>query len=261
MQAYIDVCEAAARQGGRVLMDWLGRIEAREKAPKDLVTEADVASQEAIAKLILDAFPDHGFLGEESGADGARVSRPDEEYCWVVDPLDGTTNYVHQFPNFSVSVALEQRGQLLAGTIFDPISDECFVATRGGGAFLNGQPLRVSSCGQLREALVAASFSADVDRTSEEISGFLEVLVECQALRRIGSAALNLAYLAAGRLDGYWATSVKPWDVAAGVLLIQEAGGVLTGIDGGPFDLARPLFAAAATPDLHAQLLDCLARK
>ena len=176
------------------------------------------------------------------------------------DPLDGTTNFVHQMPGFAVSVALERRGELIVGVIYDPIAEECFTAARDAGARLNGQPIRASRCRVLREALVAASLSVAVQRDSEEVNRFLEVMVECQALRRLGSAALNLAYLACGRLDGYWATSVKTWDVAAGILLAQEAGAVFTGIQGGVVDLGNPQFIGAATPELHEELSGTLAR-
>ena len=259
MSDYLTICEAAARAGGRELREWLGRINPREKAPKDLVTEADLASQRKIRDIALQAFPDHAFLGEEE--DQEFVHNPaDAEYRWIVDPLDGTTNFVHQMPAFSVSVALERKGEVIVGVIYDPIAEECFSATLHGGAHLNGQPIQASCCTQLREALVAASFSTGVQRDSEEIKRFLEVLVECQALRRLGSAALNLAYLACGRLDGYWATSVKTWDVAAGILMAQEAGAVFTSITGGVVDLANPRFVGAATPELHTELSSSLAR-
>ena len=257
MQSYEDVCEAAAREGGRVLLDWFGKINAREKAPKDLVTEADLASQDAIRRLLSDAFPKHDFLGEE---DTEATVATGSAFRWIVDPLDGTTNYVHRFPGFSVSVALEHDGVVEVGTVFDPISGECFTAAAGRGAFLNGDRLAVSNCERLSEALVAASFSTAVDRNSIEVTSFLAVLVEAQAMRRLGSAALNLAYLAAGRLDAYWATSVKTWDVAAGLLLVREAGGIVTGVTGGDFQLSEPAFAAAATEPLHRQMLDCIGR-
>lgn len=258
MHEYITVCEEAARRGGRVLLDWQGRINPREKAPKDLVSEADFASQKAIYDIIHESFPEHDFLGEES--DPAKVEDRTSEFRWIVDPLDGTVNYVHQLPAYSVSVALEYRGEVLAGVVYDPIGKECFSAARGKGAFLNGVKISVSDCDCLRNALAAASFSAGVSRDSEEINRFLDVLVECQALRRLGSAALNLAFLAAGRLDAYWATSVKMWDVAAGVLLVQEAGGVISGVEGEAFDLRRPKFAAAATSALHQELVATLKR-
>ncbi|HUG71673.1 MAG TPA: inositol monophosphatase family protein [Pirellulaceae bacterium] len=258
MHEYITVCERSARKGGQVLVDWQGRISPREKAPKDLVSEADLASQVAIHEVIHAAFPDHDFLGEEGN--GCATEERKSEFRWIVDPLDGTVNYVHGLPAYSVSVALEHRGEVQAGVVYDPIADECFSAVRGEGAFLNRERISVSDCDSLRMALAAASFSAGVSRDSEEISRFLDVLVECQALRRLGSAALNLAYLAAGRLDAYWATSVKVWDVAAGLLLVQEAGGLVSGVEGEPFDPLHPQFAAAATPALHAELVATLKR-
>lgn len=259
MQEYITVCEQAARRGGQVLRDWQGRINPREKAPKDLVSEADFAAQQAIYDIIHDTFPDHDFLGEEDDPDNS--PQRDSEFRWIVDPLDGTVNYVHGLPAYSVSVAFERRGELLAGVVYDPVAEECFSAARGEGAFLNGAKISVSDCDRLRTALVAASLSTGVSRESIEIGRFLDILVECQALRRLGSAALNLAYLAAGRLDAYWATNVKVWDVAAGVLLVREAGGLLSGIEGESFDLSRPRFATAATAALHAELITILNRE
>jgi myo-inositol-1(or 4)-monophosphatase len=256
---YSQVCEAAARSGGKILRDFLGRAAAREKGPRDLVTEADLASQEAIRSVVLAAYPCHRFLGEEETPSTA-ADASDSPYRWIVDPLDGTANYVHQMPNFSVSVALEHAGELLVGVVYDPIHEECFQAGVQRGAQLNGTPLRSSDCAMLSEALVAASFSANVQRGSPEIDRFIDVLVECQSLRRLGSAALNLAYVAAGRLDAYYATSVRTWDVAAGVLLVRESGGVLSSIDGTPFQLDHPKFVAAATPQLHAQLVNILSR-
>jgi myo-inositol-1(or 4)-monophosphatase len=234
----------------------MDRFEVREKGPSDLVTEADLTSQRVIRELLLGAFPDHGFLGEE-GVD-------DRGQCplrWIVDPLDGTMNYAHRMPQFCVSVALEEGGESLVGAIFDPLSGECFTAAAGQGAWLNGRPIRVSGVTELSQALAAVSFPARVPRGSPLIEDFIEVLHKAQALRRMGSSALNLAYLAAGRLDAYWATDTKTWDVAAGWLLVQEAGGVVTGLGGRSRDLAHPHFVAAATPALHAQMLDTLAMK
>lgn len=260
MRDYLTVCEEAARAGGEVLLKWRGRISPREKSRNDLVTEADLASQQAIRQVLLDAFPGHAFLGEEQDQASAGESHPPTEARWIVDPLDGTTNYVHGVPAFSVSVALEWRGELQVGVIYDPVADECFTAEARSGAFLNGRRIAVSDCEALDQALVAASLPPIVYRGSEELEKFLEVLINCQALRRFGSSALNLAYLAAGRIDAYWATSTKIWDVAAGILLVSEAGGVVTSSEGGPFDLSRPQFAAAATPRLHGDLLAALRR-
>ncbi len=172
----------------------------------------------------------------------------------MIDPLDGTTNFVHQLPNYCVSVAVERDGVIWAGAVYNPVSDECFHAGRGRGAWLNHDPIKASSCSKLNEALLAVGFSAGIKRGSVEVRRFEELLYEARAIRRLGSAALNLCYVAAGRLDGFFATSVKPWDVAAGVLLIEEAGGIVTGIDGSPFDLIRAHVAAAATREVHAQM-------
>ncbi len=244
------VGEEAAKAGGEVLLDWAGRFSVREKGRSDLVTEADVASQEVIRDKILAAFPGHGFLGEEN----EQIASGEEDFRWIVDPLDGTMNYVHGVPNYSVSIALEQRGTVLVGTVYDPVSRECFSAVRGRGAWLNGRPISVSSATHLSEALVAVSFAAHVRRGDPEIAEFVEVMLEAQATRRMGSSALNLCYLGAGRFDAYWSKSTKIWDIAAGALVVSEAGGVITAFDGGPLELARAQFIAAATPQLHNQL-------
>jgi myo-inositol-1(or 4)-monophosphatase len=255
MPDFLSVCEEAARSGGDVLLNWIGRISVREKAPADLVTEADVASQEAIRQIILGAFPSHGFISEEAPVE--RRSQPD--YCWIVDPLDGTTNYVHSMPHYAVSVALEHRGRLIAGTVFDPSNGETFTAEAGCGAFLNGEPLKTASTKELAQALVAISFPPRVLPDSIHIRDFTRTVIASQSIRRLGSAALNLCYVAAGRLDAYMAREIQSWDVAAGALLVREAGGTLTGIDGLPFSLDRPPFVAAATAELHAEVLALVA--
>lgn len=250
MADFLTLCERSARAGGQVLLDWRGRFEVREKGPADLVTEADCASQEAIRDVLLSAFPEHGFVSEESDA----PLNPGAEYCWVVDPLDGTTNYVHQVSHYAVSIALLYRGRPTVGVVFDPVHDEAFCAERGQGAFLNGRAIRTSQVGDMSEALVAASFSAKVRADSPEIDQFVAVLLNCQAVRRTGSAALNLAYVAAGRFDAFWAMSTRAWDVAAGVLLVEEAGGVVTRLDGGSFDLKLPHPLAGANKHLHGKI-------
>ena len=229
------------------MLDWVGRIEVREKGPSDLVSEADLAAQEAVQDVLLSAFPDHGFVSEES----AEPLNAQSEYCWVVDPLDGTTNYVHQVPHYAVSVALVHHGKPIVGVVLDPVHDELFSAASGQGAFLNGIAIRTSQEGHLSQALIAASFSAKVRPDSQEIDQFVSVLLHCQAVRRTGSAALNLAYVAAGRFDAFWAMSTRAWDVAAGVLLVIEAGGVVTRLDGGPFDLKVAHPVASASQELH----------
>jgi myo-inositol-1(or 4)-monophosphatase len=250
------VAEQAARAGARELMARRGRPVVREKSPRDLVTDADTASQEAIREIVTRAFPEFAFVGEED----AVYRRPavgqaaDDQPCWVVDPLDGTANYVHRLQNFAVSIALVRRGQPIVGVVYDPVYDEWFTAIRGGGSKCGDQPIQVSDCEQLEQALVAFSFSSNVRRDAPEVAQFLSVLEQAQAVRRLGSAALNMCYVAAGRLDGYWAPHVKPWDIAAGALIVQEAGGRLTGLGGSPFNVWDASCLTAATDPLHEQL-------
>lgn len=254
--SFIEVCEQAARAGGQELLRWRGKFTAQEKGPKDLVTEADLASQRVIREIILDAYPTHQFVGEED--DHAPNHGTDEAYEWIVDPLDGTCNYVHGLPAYAVSIALTRDSQVIAGVVYDPVAQECFAAEQGQGTTLNGARVRVSTCQTLGQALVASSFPAQVERDSPEIQRFTDVLIQSQALRRWGSAALNMSYVACGRLDAYWATSVKKWDVAAGYLLIAEAGGIITRLDGSPFVLEDPKFVASAGDSLHAELAKVL---
>jgi len=262
MSDYKQVAERAARAGGDVLREWFGRIEASEKSPKDLVTQADLASQQVIQEIVMDAFPDHLFLGEEDAGVDSEAPQADlnsDSWCWVVDPLDGTVNYVHGLQSFAVSIALMQGGQPMVGVVYDPLFEECFSAERGQGAEVNGTALQTSDCQSFEQALVVASFPPNVQRGAPEIEQFIEILYQSQALRRLGSAALNLCYLAAGRLDAYWATSPKAWDIAAGVLIAQEAGAVVSDLAGLSLDWEKPRLASAATPALHQQLLDILA--
>jgi myo-inositol-1(or 4)-monophosphatase len=249
------LCEDAARIGGQVLRQYAGRVQAREKNPADLVTDADVDSQRAIRDAILGVFPTHGFLGEENesippGPDGFR---------WVVDPLDGTTNFVHGIPEYAVSIGLEQNGKLVVGVVYAPVYDHCYLAAADEGAFLNGEPLRTSRTTQLSQAVVATSFPPRTTRDSAEVHRFLEILGRCRATRRTGSSALNLCSVAAGRFDAFWSYDTKPWDVAAGALIVREAQGVLTGPAGGDFKLLEASFIAAATPQLHQELCQVLA--
>lgn len=250
---WLKTCETAARAGGRQLLDWRGRFQTREKAVCDLVTDADLASQAAIRAILSAEFPEHAFLGEEQ-SDADFVSTPDR-FVWVVDPLDGTTNYVHGYPNYAVSVALVRGSQLEVGVIYDPLRNECYAAARGQGATCNGKFLKTSGVNNLGDALVAVSLPPRVKRDSPDLLDFIEVTQVCQAVRRCGSAALNLAHVANGTLDAFWATHIHPWDVAAGVLLIQEAGGMVTARDGGEFDLWNANLISAANQQLHGSLL------
>lgn len=247
---YRDIAVEAARAAGCELLGWRGRFAVREKGPSDLVTEADLAAQEAVHRILQRAFPDHGFLAEENGV--ATIGR--DGYRWIVDPLDGTTNYVHGLPQFCTSIALERAGQLLVGVVYDPTADECFSAVAGLGATLNDRPIRTSGVTALPQAMVAASFAPRTRRTDPTIAEFLNVLERAQAVRRMGSSALNLCYVAVGRLDAYWANDTKSWDVAAGWLIVREAGGTVISPVGGEPDLAKPRFVAASGTPLAEEL-------
>ncbi|HEX3600725.1 MAG TPA: inositol monophosphatase family protein [Lacipirellulaceae bacterium] len=256
IDAWLETSEAAARAGGEQLLAWRGRFRTREKGMCDLVTDADLASQTAIQALISERFPDHAFVGEEQAV--KTVCNGTDQLTWVVDPLDGTTNYVHGYPNYAVSVAIARGSQVLAGVIYDPLHDECFSAALGKGASCNGKALWTSKVTKLAESLVAVSLPARVQRDSPDLLDFVEVVQVSQAVRRSGSAALNLAHVASGALDGFWASHIHPWDVAAGILLIREAGGVVTGRNGADFDLWNPHFLAGSNPELHRELMQAL---
>ncbi len=253
MRAYLEVCEEAVRRAGAVLLEHFGRVTVRHKGPADLVTEADVAAQEAVRQAIRDAFPSHVLIGEEDPADGGH--RDEAEFRWIVDPLDGTTNYVHRVPFFCVSLALEHRGELVVSAVYDPKSDVCFSAAAGQGTYRNGSRVQTSRVRSLRDALVSAGFPNVVTPDSPDLRLFNEVVLSSQSVRRTGSAALNLAYVAAGLFDAAWSASTKVWDAAAGALLIREAGGVVTSFRGEPVGTPKGPFLAAATPELHQELL------
>lgn len=256
--------ETAARAGGEVLRDWRGRFGISKKGPKDLVTEADIAAQRTIREILLGRFPEHGFIGEEGEAE-----RQVPPLRWMVDPLDGTSNYVHGFPAYCVSVALAVGDRLLAGAIYDPVADECFTAIRGGGAALDGVPLQTANPAGLDDALVAVSFPPHVSAESQAVADFLAVVPHVHSVRRTGSTAINLAYLAAGRLDGFWVRRIACWDVAAGLLIAGEAGAVVIPCRhaddpvGAPrrqrVALDRPAFIAAANQVVASGLDEVLA--
>ena len=262
----LAVCEAAARAGGEVLLDWVGRFRATEKGPRDLVTEADYASQREIRRVVAAAFPEHGFVGEEAdtGAGQPAVGAAGHAGAgtrWIVDPLDGTSNYVHGFPAWCVSIALASGDEIQAATIFDPLRGECFTARAGGGAFLNGKPIRTAMVREPSEAVVAVSFPPQVAADAPAVTDFLRILPHVHSVRRTGSTALNLAWLACGRLHAFWARRIACWDAAAGFLLVREAGGAVGrfAADEQTIPLDDPAFVAASTPQLLLAMRGLLA--
>ena len=253
---FLSAAKSAARAAGEVLKEWLGKAQVTEKGPGDYVTQADLASQQKIQQLLQSSFPNHDFKGEENPAvtDHHGPSN-NAEFCWVVDPLDGTTNYIHQLRSFSVSIALLQRGRIVVGVVYDPLLDEMFAASLGSGATLNEDPIAVSRCSDINQSLLVCSFSTQVQIDSIELRRFTNILCHTNSsIRRLGSAALNLAYVACGRLDGYWATSLNLWDMAAGTIILTEAGGVIEHIDSKPLQLDDPQFVAANNTELLREI-------
>lgn len=243
----------AARLGGEVLIKWLGKTSTTEKGPRDLVTQADVESQTVIRDFLAAEFPEHDFVGEESLIDETST-QSDAVHQWIVDPLDGTTNYVHQLRSFAVSIALQHNRQTIVGTVLDPVLDECYSAAQGQGATLNGSPIRASGCTELEKSLFVFSFARGTRRNDPDAIRFLNMLENVGSIRRLGSAALNLCYVACGRTDGYWATALQKWDVAAGWLIATESGATLADFAGDKIDIERPHFCVAASPDLFEQV-------
>ena len=260
---HLQTAITAARAGAAELMARRDDRVVREKAPKDLVTDADLASQKAIRTLLMDAFPRYAFVGEEEGETQPppAVLRGDADAppCWVVDPLDGTVNYVHRLQSFAVSIGLFAGGKMRLGVVYDPVVDEIFTAIDGQGAMVNDRVVRSSDCGSVDEALVACSFPAGVKSDAPEVTRFTRVLERCRSLRRLGSCALNMCYVADGRLDAYWATNVSAWDSAAGTVIAREAGSALTGCDGTALDDWNPRFCVSATDSLHQTMIALLA--
>ena len=237
LKEFARVGEAVVREAGRYLRENLGRrVEASFKGAVDLVTPFDVGAQEIVVGRLASAFPSHGFLAEEG------LARAGSSDCrWIIDPLDGTTNFAHAFPVFSVSAALECAGRRVIGFVYDPMREEMFRAEAGRGAFLNGAPIRVSGVSELGRSLLATGFPYDVRMSPvNNLDHWGRFIVRAQAIRRCGSAALDLCYVACGRFDGFWELKLKPWDVAAGALMVTEAGGRVTDFEGRPFDLVAP---------------------
>ena len=239
-----------AREAGALLMPYFRRrVTVEYKGEADLVTEADRISEALIRKRIQALWPDHDVLGEEEG-----LVDTGSEYRWYVDPLDGTTNFAHSFPMFCVSLGLEHKGQRIAGVVYDPTRDELFAAEKGSGAFLNGEPIRVSKIAKLKESLVATGFPSQKRHKNPNIHFYHQITLLTHGIRRAGSAALDLCYVAAGRLEGFWEFNLNPWDTAAGVLMVEEAGGRVSGFDGSPFKI-NSNETLASNGSIHQQLL------
>lgn len=247
--------EIVLRAGEIQLQGQANGFQVSKKGAIDLVTEIDLACERMCRAAIAERFPDHDVLAEELGAD-SRGSR----FRWIFDPLDGTTNFAHGLPIFCASLALEIDGEVAVGAIYDPSRRELFTAERGGGAFRNGEPLSVSSTGTLGDALLVTGFPYDVrDKLDDLVGLFAAFLGQSRAVRRLGSAALDLCYVAAGRFDGFWEQHLKPWDVAAGALICREAGGTVTGMNGAPFDPAA-FHLLATNGHLHQACLSVIAQ-
>ncbi|HSF80521.1 MAG TPA: inositol monophosphatase family protein [Anaerolineales bacterium] len=250
--------ETLARRAGEILRAGYGRRhQVNHKGIIDLVTEIDHRSEAFLLDEIRRNYPDHQVLAEESGASAG------EDCCqWYIDPLDGTVNYAHGVPIFCVSLAYQEAGKMHLGVVYDPLQDECFSAEQGVGAWLNGKELQVSMASDLNQSLLVTGFPYDV-RTNPEnnLDNFRRFSLLSQGVRRLGSAALDLCYVAAGRFDGFWEIRLNPWDVAAGALIAQEAGAKVTNIQGSPDYLSQPQSILAANPNLHPLMLEVLEKR
>ena len=257
MPFFLKTATTAAQKAGKYLVSQLGSVEITEKNPGDFVTQADFESQRLIAQWIDSQCPGHDFLGEEDeqGHDG----RQNSDYTWIVDPIDGTTNFIHQLRSFSVSIALRYKNQMLVGCVHDPLLDETYTAMLGQGAHLNGEPISASRAKQLSGSIAVCSLPRNLNRQSWELKQLVNVLCDSDiTVRRLGSAALNLSYIAAGRVDSYWSTFAKIWDIAAGALILKEAGGMITDINGGELDWDKPQFIACGTTELNSAMIEIL---
>ena len=256
LEQWRSAAREAALRAAAVLEQWRGKFNVREKGRADLVSEADEQAQQAVRAFLLGRFPGHAFLGEEG--DGAK-SRPGPGAppTWIVDPLDGTTNYVHDLPLYCVSVGLEVAGELVAGAVYEPSRGEMFHAAKGRGAMANDTPLRTSAEADLGRALLATGFPPDLRGNEQALDWWRWFSFNARSLRRTGSTAINLCWLAAGRLDGFYAFDNHVWDVAGGVVVLREAGGIVANADGSPYDPYRSDCAASNGP-LQPALLAAL---
>jgi myo-inositol-1(or 4)-monophosphatase len=246
---YLTPMQELAREAGALLLSCFGKVAIEYKGEVDLVTEADRRSEQLIVGRIRELWPDHDLIGEE----GSR-RETNSEFRWYVDPLDGTTNFAHGYPVFSVSLALEHKGERIAGVIYDPCRDEMFAAEKGSGARLNGRPIHVSTIARLAESLLGTGFPSHKRHKNPNIHFYHQITLRSHGVRRAGSAALDLCSVAAGRYDGFWEFNLNPWDTAAGVLLVEEAGGRVSNFSGGRFHIdSREVLASNGL--IHQEML------
>ncbi|BAL25126.1 inositol monophosphatase family protein [Azoarcus sp. KH32C] len=252
MHPTLNIAVKAARRAGNIINRaslQLDQLAVQTKSPNDFVTEIDQAAEAAIIEVLREAYPDHGILAEESGQSG------DSEYQWIIDPLDGTTNFIHGFPQYAISIALAKKDVIEQAVIFDPTRNELFTATKGRGAFLNDRRIRVSKRTRLNESLIGTGFPfREFDNVDMYLAMFKDLTQKTAGIRRPGAASLDLAYVACGRVDGFWELGLQPWDMAAGVLLVQEAGGLVSDLAGEGAYLETGN-VVAGTPKVFGQLL------
>lgn len=253
MHPFLNVAVKAARRAGQIINRAaleLDNLQVARKGQSDYVTQVDRAAEDAIKEILQEAYPNHGILAEETGQTPGK-----SEFEWIIDPLDGTTNFIHGFPQYAISIALAQEGQVAHGVIYDPTRNELFTASKGRGAFLNDRRVRVSRADRLTDALIGTGFPYRVfDRVDAYMGAFRELTEKTAGMRRPGAASLDLAYVAAGRLDGFWEFGLAPWDMAAGTLMVLEAGGFVTDL-GGDSDYLKTGDLVAGTPKVHTPLL------
>jgi len=257
LEPFKKIAVQAAKRGGKLLKEGLQEeITVSYKEALEIVTNIDTRSEKAIVALISRNFPDHQIMAEEGSGRKIRSS-----YKWIIDPLDGTTNFSHRFPFFCVSIALEVKGRVRLGVIYDPVRRELFSAEKGKGAFLNGLALQTSSVKSLKQSLLVTGFAYDIQSDpSNTFKHFIDFTLNAQAVRRTGSAALDLCYVAAGRFDGFWEMKLRPWDTAAGSLILSEAGGRVTDFSGGPYSIYGDEILATNS-NIHKEMIKILNKK
>ena len=257
MHPMLNIAVKAARRAGAIInraSQDIGTLTVKSKNYNDFVSEVDVAAERAIIDTLKDAYPQHGFLGEESGP-----SEHQSDFIWIIDPLDGTTNFLHNFPQYCVSIALQHKGEITQAVIYEPNRNELYTATKGRGAFLNDKRIRVSKCDKLKESLIGTGFPfRDFKHLDTYLGMFKSMLQKSSGIRRPGSAALDLAYVANGSLDAFWEIGLSSWDIAAGALLVQEAGGIISNLNGkeGWLESGNVL---ASTPKIYDAMIETLA--